>query len=72
MPYQTENSAFYLVDQQFYSYCMLCNGADVDALYCDFMKGFHTVPHQSLLMALRFYNTSENSFTVTECFGQMD
>ena len=38
----------------------LDNGAHVDAIYCDFMKAFDTVPHQRFLRALRFYNTPEN------------
>ena len=38
----------------------LDNGTRVDAIYCDFMKTFDTVPHQSLLRVLRFYNTLEN------------
>ena len=38
----------------------LDNGAHVDAIYCDFMKAFDTVPHQRLLRVLRFYNTPEN------------
>ena len=38
----------------------LNNGTRVDAIYCDFMKTLDTVPHQSLLRVLRFYNTLEN------------
>ena len=52
------NSAFYPVDQRFYSYSMFWtnglneasdNGAHVDAICCDFMKTFDTVPHQEYL-----------------------
>ena len=46
----------------------LDNGAHVDAIYCDFMKAFNTVPHQKLLRVLRFYNTSENLVTWIEDF----
>ena len=38
----------------------LNNGTHVDAIYCDFMKSFDTVPHQRLLRVLRFYNAAEN------------
>ena len=38
----------------------LDDGTRVDAIYCDFMKAFDTVSHQSLLRVLRFYNTLEN------------
>ena len=33
----------------------LHNGANVDAISCDYMKAFDTVPHQRLLRVLRFY-----------------
>ena len=46
----------------------LDNGTHVDAISCDFMKAFDTVPHQKLLREIRFYNTPENLNTWIEDF----
>ena len=46
----------------------LDNGAHIDAIYCEFMKAFDTVPHQTLLRVLRFYNIPENLVTWIEDF----
>ena len=35
----------------------LDDSAHTDAINCDFMKAFDTVPHQKLLRVIRFYNT---------------
>ena len=60
------NSAFYPVDQQFYSYSMFWtnglnkasdNGAHVDAICCDFMKTFDTVLHQEYLDFIILHKT---------------
>ena len=42
--------------------------AHIDAIYCDFMKAFDTVPHQKLLKVLGFYDTPENLVTWIEDF----
>ena len=47
---------------------VLDNGAHIDAIYCDFMKAFDTVPHQQFLRVLRFYNTPKNLVTWKEDF----
>ena len=46
----------------------LDNGTHTDAIYCDFMKAFDTVPHQKILRVLRFFNTPENLATRIEDF----
>ena len=46
----------------------LDNDVHVDAIYCEFMKAFDTVPRRRLLRVLRFYNTPGNLVKWTEDF----